>query len=766
LDSHPISGKIAPNTFCVILAIFPSSRMQFNRSLIEPSSMTIKPLCLSLVVLALSACAVPDSIKAMGDRMNIPLGFGKKDAPPNEKPARIGEVIRSSFDGISDDLLTAGLGKKGLEASAVPAFADNKKPTAGELRKRAIYLNYRALIDTSPNGGYGVLFGPNVSPQGQAGEGEGKIAGTEYLTLLDDGSGQKNVSILVQIPANFNQDKACIVAAPSSGSRGVYGAIGTVGEWGLKKACAMVYTDKGTGTGVHDLANNLVVNLQGEVMEAGPSLKNAQFRTDILAARRSAFSKDNPGRMAFKHAHSQQNPEKDWGRDVLSSIRFAFWAINEEYVKNNAQGFKPVKFQPDNTLVIAASVSNGGGASLRAAELDTEGLIDGVAVSEPQVQTRVPSRISVEQGNQKMPSIGRSLYDYTTLANLYQPCAAHAAALKSAPGFSFVVAARAQNRCAGLQASGLLKAQSFEAQAEESLGILLASGWLPESNLLHASHYAFATSSVAITYAMSYARASVLDHLCGFSFASAEAQGGKPVATPPEFLAGMFANGSGLSPTGGIVTINQNAEGGPMLDLASTSTSSKKPDFNLDGALCLRSLIAAEDIPSPQGQSAIRARQSADLKRGIEEVMASANLRGKPAIIVHGRNDALVPVNHSSRPYFALNQATEGANSKLRYIEVTNAHHFDAFNASPALPGLDIKFIPLQRYYLQALDSLYRHLAANADLPDSQVVRTNPRSGEPGKAQALSLENVPAFPLQSAAANRIVFNNNTLLIAE
>ena len=35
--------------------------------------------------------------------------------------------------------------------------------------------------------------------------------------------------------------------ATSSGSRGVYGAIST-GEWGLKKGCAVAYTDKGAGT--------------------------------------------------------------------------------------------------------------------------------------------------------------------------------------------------------------------------------------------------------------------------------------------------------------------------------------------------------------------------------------------------------------------------------------------------------------------------------------------------------------------------------------
>ena len=54
------------------------------------------------------------------------------------------------------------------------------------------------------------------------------------------------------------------MTATSSGSRGVYGAIGSAGEWGLKRGCAVAYTDKGTGTGFHDLATD-TVNLQNGV---------------------------------------------------------------------------------------------------------------------------------------------------------------------------------------------------------------------------------------------------------------------------------------------------------------------------------------------------------------------------------------------------------------------------------------------------------------------------------------------------------------------
>ena len=59
--------------------------------------------------------------------------------------------------------------------------------------------------------------------------------------------------------------------------------------------------------------------------------------------------------------------------------------------------------------------------------------------------------------------------------------------------------------------------------------------------------------------------------------------------------------------------------------------------------------------------------------------VVTGNLRGKPAIIVHGRADALVPVNHTSRPYFGANKIVEGTASRLSYIEVLNAQHFETF---------------------------------------------------------------------------------------
>jgi hydroxybutyrate-dimer hydrolase len=158
--------------------------------------------------------------------------------PPDAKPANVGAITMISYDGVSDDLLTAGLGRTGLGGTA-PIPANPVSPTAAELRKLAIFSNYTALVDVNPKGGYGTLFGPNIDATGADTLGEGKVAGNEYLAYLDDGTGRRNVTLMVQIPSTWNRERPCVVTATSSGSRGIYGAIGTAGEWGLKRGCAV-----------------------------------------------------------------------------------------------------------------------------------------------------------------------------------------------------------------------------------------------------------------------------------------------------------------------------------------------------------------------------------------------------------------------------------------------------------------------------------------------------------------------------------------------
>jgi hydroxybutyrate-dimer hydrolase len=151
------------------------------------------------------------------------------------------------------------------------------------------------------------------------------------------------------------------------------------------------------------------------------------------------------------------------------------------------------------------------------------------------------------------------------------------------------------------------------------------------------------------------------------------------------------------------------------------------------------------------------------VKQGIGEVLRTGNLRGKPAIIVHGRSDTLVPVSFTSRPYFGLNKMTEGTGSKLSYIEVTNAQHFDAFLG---FPGYSHRLVPLHRYFIQAMDMMYANLKTGAALPASQVVRTVPRGLNGTVANPITAANVPPISLQAAATDQITFANNLVTVAD
>lgn len=671
----------------------------------------------------------------------------------NEKPSFIGTMVSVTYDGTTDDLLSAGLGKTGLQSATPPTIVDVNNPTPGELRKLAIYNNYRALVDTTTAGGFGVLYGPNVDITGTPFTGEGLVPGTEYLAYINDGSNQ-NVTMLVQVPLVFASAAPCIVTATSSGSRGIYGAIATAGEWGLKHGCAVAYVDKGTGMGVHDLASNTVNVMDGTRKDVATAGTASNFTATMTAAELSAYNIAFPNRVAVKHAHSQVNPERDWGQHTLRAVEFALYVLNERF-SPKVNGRATLTFKPSNVLVIASSVSNGAGAALAALEQDTTGLIDGLAVAEPNIQMAVNNTLSVRRGNVTMTGTGKPLYDYMTLANLLQPCAAKAPEAPGAfgiPGGGFINDEFAANRCAALKARGILTATTTNAQASEALAQLVAYGWQPESIKLHASHYAFATPGIAVTYANSYGRFGVRDNLCGYSFAATGADF-RP-ASAASVLPRIFATGNGIPPTGGINIINNLAVGGPILDSTSLSPSTNLPDYNVDGAACLRALFTGTDA------NAVR------VQNGINEVRRTGNLRGKPAIIVHGRADALIPASFTSRPYFGLNKIAEGSTSKLSYIEVTNAQHFDSFIGSTSLPGYDTDFVPLHRYFILAMDAVYNNLRAGTALPPSQVVRTTPRGGIPGQAPAIAATNVPAFATAPAAADQITFANNVVTIPD
>ena len=686
-------------------------------------------------------------------------------ADPARGPAfLLGQVQVTRYDGVEDDLLTAGLGKSGLAQGFTARLSD--PPTASELRRLAIYNNYRALIDTSAGGGFGTLYGPNVTAEGEVTDSEGLIPGFEFLGFSKGGFDRRRVTLLVQVPDSFDPERPCIVAAPSSGSRGVYGAIGTAGEWGLKKGCAVAYSDKGTGTGAHDLQDDTVGLITGERAAAGEAGRRSTFTAPLSKRQRLRFNRATPDRFAFKHAHSRLNPERDWGRDVLDSLEFAFYVLNHLHPRHerkvqtvsltgSAAGWRRA-IEPDNTIVIASSVSNGGGASVRAAEQDRKGLIDGVAVSEPNVNPRYDPRFAIVQGDgPPLRAHSLSLYDYTTLLNVYQGCAGLDPAIAAIAPFNF---ASSPDICAALRDRGLLTADDLPGQAAEAQKRLNDAGFLVEQNVVMPSHWFLnVPQAIAVTYANAYARASVTRNLCGYSFGATAADGSPvPLAQGEEDV--LFGVSGGIPPTAGVSLINNLAPGGPKENRVSTA------DQNLEGALCLRALARGRDAVTGErlrgGDRFLHRR----VLTGIRSVRADGDLEGLPAIFVTGRSDAILPPNHSSRAYVGLNRLVEGAQTRLRYYEVTNAQHLDALNA---FPGFSDKFLPLHHYFVLAMDLMFDHLDSGRPLPPSQVVRTTPRgvAGD-GSVPPISLGNLPPIEDSPDAGARIVFAEGELRIPD
>jgi hydroxybutyrate-dimer hydrolase len=691
-----------------------------------------KPFGLALVFLALFGCKATETPQYA------------------VKPTNTGTVNTLVYDGIADDLLTAGLGVAGLQSATVPSVTDAANPTVGELRRLAIYNAYRAAVDTTAAGGFGVLYGPNVDANGLANTTTGAVPGSEYLSYLDDGTGKQNVTVMVQIPLVFNRTAPCIVVAPSTGSFGVYGAVPTAGEWGLKRGCAVAYFDKGTGTGVHDLATDTVNAGNGARQTATAAATGSNFTATLTAAERDAYNAAFPNRIAVKHAHSQQNPERDWGKFALGAVDLTLYLLNQQF-SQVINGQRLDSFKADNVLVIAAGVGNAGGAALAAAEADTTGLIDGVVAAMPNIQMVANNNVSVKRGAAAaVVGTGRVLLDYMTLANQLQPCAALAASVSSAPGAAQIDAVRGTARCAALKSQGVLAATTAAAQADEALALLQSQGWPTEGNDLHAT-LAARSGAVAITLANSYGKFGVRDNLCGFSFAGVGSNF-KPAA-----LAGLptiFGTSNGLPATAGIEIINNNSVGGALENSRSISPTSGAADYNADGARCLRNLFTGTDANATRVAS------------GINEVRRTGNLRGKPAVIVHGRADAFHPAAFTSRPYFALNKSVEGTSSNLVYAEVTNAQHFDAMLGDATLAGLDTRFLPMQRYFNNAMDIVYNKLRSGTALPPSQVVRPTPRGGTAGSATAITATNLTLINASAAAADQITFASGVATIPD
>jgi len=531
------------------------------------------------------------------------------------------EQAESVF-GPEADLLTAGLGLAGLQAPP-PQLADPESPSSEELRRLAIHNAWTALSLPRPSGGLGGagLFA-DLPP----------VPGREISALLKLDHAQHPFRVLVQIPGRLNIETPCLFVAPASGSRGVYGAIALAGPPALTRGCAIAFTDKGAGTDHHELDLDFSPDLAGLRRSAGAGLR-AFSHPDTGAA--------VDGALAMKHAHSGDHPEVDWGRHVLAAAEFGLQALQPRL--------------PDQAAVrvLAVGLSNGAAAALRAAEIDQAGLLHGVVAVMPNIT----------------PPGVPPLYDYGTLAALYQPCAlGDAERTLTKPLGNPILAAIGQQRCASLVEAGLLDS----AEPDAARAVLLEAGFDQAALALGAGNVALDLwRAVASSYASAYLRRAPDNMPCGYAFSAAGASEAQRAA--------WWATHSGVGPGGGIELLDGMAAG---------------IDSALPGLLCLRALwTGASD-------------EAAALRAAVEQTQATARLPDIPVLLVHGREDGLIPAALSSRAYVRL--AREQGAERIAYWEVDRAQHFDAFLN---VPGVSDRLVPILPYgwagiehVLEALD--------------------------------------------------------------
>lgn len=564
------------------------------------------------------------------------------------------EPQRESAHRGSDDLLTAGLGLAGLQAMTPPAAADPANPTAEEQRRRAIWNNWRGIADLSATGGYGQVYGSVAN-----------VPGREFSALATVPGALQPHRVLVQVPDGFDVGKRCVVVTASSGSRGIYGAIAVAGAWGLPKGCAVAYTDKGAGTDYYDLDSRTGVRLDGTRGGDGEGLA---FQPEVA-----------PGAsgVAFKHAHSGDNPEADWGRHVKQAAEFALASLDRTFPQA-----KPFTFE--NTRVIAVGISNGGGAVLRAAELQgsgaDDGWLDAVVAGEPNVY---------------VPGAGsRTLYDYTTEAALLMPCALLHLPADSLPQPPLRAQAEPlwTARCSSLKAAGLVAGGDAKAQARDAYGQLRAHGWTDEALAAGALSVGFDLwRAVAVTYASAYARTGVGAHPCGYAFAAQNPDFSPRAATDAERTL-WFADGSGIPPGAGVGIVDSKLA---------------PPDFTLPGLQCLRALLDGGSDTA--------------FAMGLAQTQASLPRERLPVVVIHGLDDGLVPPAFSSAPYVA---ASKAAGREVSYWQVKHAQHFDGFLA---LPAYGARYVPVLPYVYAALDQVSAQLDGNGGKPRDAVIEARPR---------------------------------------
>lgn len=555
------------------------------------------------------------------------------------------EPVRVTVHQGSDDLLSAGLGLDGLRA-APPAFADPVAPSPAELRRRAIHVNWNGIADLAPLGAYGRVYG-----------GVPAVPGREFSAFARVPGARSPHRVLLQVPDAFDTRARCLLVAASSGSRGVYGSIALAAAWALPRGCAVVHTDKGAGTGYFDASSATGVTLDGTRAARGEAMLEFE-------------PVDGAGdAIAVKHAHSGDHPEADWGRHVLQAAQFGLAMLDRAFPSE-------APFTARNTRVIAAGLSNGGGAVLQAAGLDADGLLSAVVALAPNVHV---------EGH------GRPLYDYATEAALLLPCALLDARFDAVP----FARHRGQPpaawlaRCAHLHAQGLLAGADVGAWSADALARLDAAGWSMPALESAASSTAFDLwRTLSAAYASAYLRRGAGTMAHGLRYATVD---GAPANAATR--AAWWSDASGLPPGAGVVLLGGRDDA---------------PEADGVGAIGLREAWSG-------GHADARV-----LRAAVARTRAGVPRPGLPVLVAHGEADGLLPIAFGANAYVSALQAAGRACACWR---IPHAQHFDAFLS---LGAFGARHVPLLPYGYAALDAVAAHLDG-APMPASRRFATRPR---------------------------------------
>jgi hydroxybutyrate-dimer hydrolase len=557
-------------------------------------------------------------------------------------------VIRETVHRGDDDLLTAGLGAALLH-DIPPGVARRMAPTPAEQRRGAIWSNWRGIADRS-------TIAEPLLP----------VPGREYQALLRLPGARQPHRVLLQLPDDFDTDARCLVVAASSGSRGIYGAIAVAGAWALPRGCAVVYTDKACGCDWFDAATGMGFALDGTVT-ADPAAMG--------------FAPDAPRGeplVAIRHAHSQDNPEADWGRHLRQAAEFGLAMLERALPRHS-----PFRF--DTTRIIAVGISNGGAAVLRAAE-DPEPWLSGAVAAAPNVHVR---------------GSGRALFDYASEAALWLAAASQHPSLEDAPLPAPLVAADAWRSQQAAAIEALHRVDLLARGESDPVGVayrrVRSAGWTDAA--LRGSVPSTALDmwrAAGVTYSSAHGRFAADAHPLAYRMAMTDATGA-PRAPDAAERAAWWREGSGIVPGAGVAIVDPAGPDGDAWP----------------GLLGLRRLWRGDDAAARRVQ------------QGVDETAVDLPRKGLPLLLMHGVDDGLIPEAFSSLPYV---QAARAAGRTFGYWRLHGVQHFDAFLACPELGR---RYRPLLPFVHEALDALWAHLQHGAALPGDRDVAMDETASSP-----------------------------------